>query len=271
MDKLIHTETEAVNRIQIRHHRADMEDESSKAATGPATMKSKAGPMEPTVSFAFHLILFLRVSPTYRFIAAGNDVEMGQYNTQSGGYGQPAGHDPNTILNACRDIDRGIDNIERNVDRIRVLQQKSLNDTESGDNTQINKELDILSADTKTLFLDSVARLKRIKQQREAGDPRNVAQVGKVDRKLKSAINQYQQVESEYRRNLQEQMERQYRIIQPQATDAEVKEACQNSSNQQMFRQAVSFSRLRLNDFTDKCLAVAIGSTRSISISSPCC
>ncbi len=248
MDKLIRTQPEAVNPIRIRLHKTDMGDELSKLDTEMGTMKSKAGPMDLTVSSAFHLmslsfrstihlIQVLILIYTDRVIVAGNDVEMSQYNTQAGG--QPSGRDPNAILNACRDIDRSLDTIEQNLHRIRALQQQSLANPDGGEGSQTVRALDNLNSDTMTLYFNLVARIKGIKQQREVGDPKNVAQVGKVDRKLKSAINQYQQVESQYRKNLQEQMERQFRIIQPNATEAEVREACQDSSNQQMFRQAV--------------------------------
>ena len=158
-----------------------------------------------------------------------------------------AGRDPNAILNECRDIDRGVDSIERNLERLRFLQQRALDDPDASQGTQTNRELDILSSETMTLYRNFAARVKGIKQQRESGDPRNAPQVGKVDRKLKTAINQYQQVERDFRRKLQAQMERQYRIVRPDASDAEVREACEDTSNNQVFSQAVSTS-LCLNE-----------------------
>lgn len=151
-----------------------------------------------------------------------------------------AGRDPNAILNECRDIDRGIDSIERNLERLRFLQQRALDDPDASQGTQTNRELDTLSSETMTLYRNFAARIKGIKQQRESGDPRNAPQVGKVDRKLKTAINQYQQVERDFRRKLQAQMERQYRIVRPDASDAEVREACEDTSNNQVFSQAVT-------------------------------
>lgn len=153
-----------------------------------------------------------------------------------------AGRDANAILNECRDIDRGIDSIERNLDRLRFLQLRALDDPDASQGTQTNRELDTLSSETMTLYRNFAARIKGIKQLRESGDPRNAPQVGKVDRKLKTAINQYQQVERDFRKKLQAQMERQYRIVRPDASDAEVREACEDTSNNQVFSQAVSIS-----------------------------
>lgn len=158
--------------------------------------------------------------------------------------GQPASRDPNAILNECRDIDRGIDSIERNLERLRFLQTRAIDDPDASQGTQTNREIDSLGSETMTLYRNFGARIKAIKQQRESGEPRNKPQVGKVDRKLKTAINEYQQVETDFRKKLSEQMARQYRIVKPDATESEVREAIEDTSNNQVFSQAVSFSPL---------------------------
>lgn len=153
--------------------------------------------------------------------------------------GASAGRDPNAILNECREIDRGVDSIERNLERLRFLQQRAIDDTDASQNTTTNRELDALSSETMTLYRNFGHRLKVIKGIKESGDPRNSPQVGRVDRKLKTAINDYQQVDSEFRKKLSAQMERQYRIVRPDASDAEVREAIEDTSNNQVFSQAV--------------------------------
>ena len=160
-------------------------------------------------------------------------------NGQTGAYGAQPSRDPNAILNECRDIDRGIDSIQRNLERLSFLQQRAIDDPDASQNTQTNRELDSLSSDTMTLYRSFAARIKTIKSQKESGDPRNKPQVGLVDRKLKTAINEYQTVESDFRHKLAAQMERQYRIVRPDASDQEVQEAIQDTSNNQVFSQAV--------------------------------
>ena len=151
--------------------------------------------------------------------------------------------DPNAILNECRDIDRGIDSIQRNLERLRFLQQRAIDDPDASQGTQTNRELDSLSSDTMTLYRSFAARIRAIKQQKESGDPRNKPQVGLVDRKLKTAINEYQQVDRDFRHKLSAQMARQYRIVRPEASDQEVQEAIQDTSNTQVFSQAVCWLR----------------------------
>lgn len=175
----------------------------------------------------------------------GNDVEMTPMN------GSAASRDPNAILNECREIDRGIDSIERNLERLRFLQQRAIDDIDASQNTATNRELDSLSSDTMTLYRNFGHRLKLIKGMKESGDPRNSPQVGRVDRKLKTAINEYQQVDSEFRKKLSAQMERQYRIVRPDASDQEVREAVEDTSRGQVFSQAVC-----LHNFTNIYLSI---------------
>ena len=163
----------------------------------------------------------------------------------------PASRDPNAILNECRDIDRGIDSIQRNLERLRFLQERAINDPDASQATATNRELDSLSSDTMTLYRSFAARIKSMKQQKESGDPRNSPQVGLVDRKLKAAIHEYQQVDRDFRHKLSAQMERQYRIVRPDASDQEVREAVEDTSNNQVFSQAV---RPSLFHISNKCM-----------------
>ncbi|KAL8773724.1 MAG: hypothetical protein Q9209_001492 [Squamulea sp. 1 TL-2023] len=169
----------------------------------------------------------------------GNDVEMTPMNGNAGS------RDPNAILNECREIDRGIDSIERNLERLRFLQNRAIDDVDASQNTATNRELDSLSSETMTLYRNFGHRLKLIKGMKESGDPRNSPQVGRVDRKLKNAINEYQQVDSEFRKKLSAQMERQYRIVRPDASDQEVREAIEDTSRGQVFSQALMQSNRR--------------------------
>ena len=161
-------------------------------------------------------------------------MEMTSVNGQSA-----VSRDPNAILNECREIDRGVDVIERNLERIRFLQQRAIDDPDASQGTTTNRELDALSSETMSQYRNFGQRLKTIKGMKASGDPRNAPQVGRVDRKLKAAINEYQQNESEFRKKLGTQMERQYRIVRPDATDQEVREAVEDTTNNQVFSQAV--------------------------------
>ena len=163
------------------------------------------------------------------------------------GAGAAGGRDPDHILNECRAIDRAIDDIEQELQRLDGVQQRYLADTNTSRESPLGREVDRLSQNIMTEYRGLVDRVRNIKSDRESGNPRNAPQVGKVDRRLKTTINRSQQLERDFRRRAQEQIARQYRIVRPDASDAEVQEAVEDTSNQQVFSQAVCTQTLTLS------------------------
>ncbi len=144
------------------------------------------------------------------------------------------GADPNAILNECREVDRALDELDgqlANLERT-FKQVLARPDMPSG-------EINQLSSQVMTSYRALVTRVKNIKSKPESGNPRNAPQVGKVDRRLKTTINRYQTLEAEFRRDSQAAAERQYRIVRPDATDEEVREAVADPEAP-IFQQAVS-------------------------------
>ena len=170
-------------------------------------------------------------------VGQGQNVEMASLAQNGSQFGR--GSDPNAILNECREIDKGIDEIKASLANLATLQNRSLIETDSSAQSQTNRQLDAISSETMGMYRNFAGRIKAIKQQRESGTPKNAPQVGKVDRKLKAAIQEYQSMDSQYRKKLQEQMARQYRIVRPDASEAEVREAVEDTSSQQVFSQAL--------------------------------
>lgn len=148
-------------------------------------------------------------------------------------YGGGAPADPNAILNECREVDRALDQLDDQLGQLeRVFRQVLARpDMPSG-------EITALSSQIMTAYRGLVTRVKNIKSKHESGSPRNAPQVGKVDRRLKATINRYQTLEADFRRDSQAAAERQYRIVRPDATDAEVREAV-SDPDAPIFQQAV--------------------------------
>ncbi len=192
-----------------------------------------------TVSIAIGAYKFKPVTKS----VAGANVEMEPLAPNGSSFGRQ--QDPNTILNECKDIDKGIDIIEKNLEELKFLQQRSLDDPDSSAQSNSNRQLDDMSSRTMTLYREFAGRIRAIKQQPDSGSPRNAPQVGKVDRRLKAAIHQYQKVESDFRGKLRYQMARQYRIVNPNASQAEVDKIVSDTSNQQIFSQALMQSDRR--------------------------
>ncbi|KAI7180770.1 hypothetical protein KC331_g5951 [Hortaea werneckii] len=90
-----------------------------------------------------------------------------------------------------------------------------------------------------TGFRGLADRVRRIKGQPDASNPRNQAQVEALDRRIRRSINAFQQTESQFRREVQEQQRRQYLIVRPDATEQELQEATEAGGDQQIFQQAL--------------------------------
>jgi len=169
---------------------------------------------------------------------AGQNVEMEPLAQNGSQFGRQT--DPNAILNSCRDIDRGIQEVKSAINALRGPQQRALDDP--GANS--SKELDYATSEIMAMFRNLTGKVKDIKQKPESGSPRNSPQVGKVDRDLKKTREEYLQMDAEFNRKVKDQAARQYRIVRPDATEQEVRQAVEDP-NQQMFSQALMQSDRR--------------------------
>lgn len=180
---------------------------------------------------------------------------------------------PNAILNECREIDRGIDGIETKIDSLDKVLKRSLNDVESSMQSVTNTQIDDMSSAIMSMYREYAGRIKAIKQLPESANSRNAPQVGKVQRRLKATLNKYQDVERQSRRKLQDQMKRQYRIANPEASEAEVEAAAEDTSNQQVFSQALMQSnrsgqaRTALSEVEDRHRAIQKIESQMIELS----
>lgn len=228
----VHKVVTANNRVATASNKVVTASSSSSLPTVATLAATTSHPTEAmAVSTATHL------QSTVRLIRpkAGSNVEMAPLTHNAGSMGS----DPNTILNECRDIDRGVDKIERNLEQLRMLQQRTLDDADSSSSSSANQQLDSLSSETMSMYRDLTERVRTVKSNPDSRTPKNNPQVGRVDRRLKQAIQQYQQVESQFRKKTQDQMARQYRIVRPDASEQEVRAAVEDTSNNQIFSQAL--------------------------------
>ncbi|TID22808.1 putative snare domain-containing protein [Venturia nashicola] len=173
-----------------------------------------------------------QIPPGGRYGGPQPEVEMQSYNDAQGGGHSGGRTDGPDILDQCRAIDKAVDDLDSQLLDLQGLHSRVLNDRAS------NTEVDRRNAEIMAAYRNLGDKLKKVKSNRESGSPRNAPQVGRVDRKLKKAINDYQRVESDFRKQMQEQQARQYRIVRPDASDAEVQDAVEEP-NAQIFQQAL--------------------------------
>ncbi|KAH9180591.1 syntaxin [Lactarius sanguifluus] len=112
---------------------------------------------------------------------------------------------------------------------------------ETARNTQ---QLEELVNETSALSATLKRRVKAL--ERQGGSPRE-AQIKKqqtalVKSKFVEAIQNYQQVEQQYRQKYKQRMERQFKIVKPDATPEEVRAVVEDDQGGQIFSQALMSS-----------------------------
>lgn len=152
----------------------------------------------------------------------------------------PVQRDPNAILNDCREIGRAIDDLESRLTDLERLQRGF-----TSNNGVTTKEIDDMSVDMMTVYRALTDRVRRIKSNPDASQPRNRSQVEVLDRRIRKSINTFQQSEARFRKDVQEQQRRQYLIVNPDATEQEIQEATQDGGDTQIFQQALLNSNRR--------------------------
>jgi syntaxin 1B/2/3 len=150
-----------------------------------------------------------------------------------------AGGNPNQILNDCRAIDESLDQLEYALQDLEQSQRSFISNA-NGSTAAIDSQ----AAEIMSQYRSLTERVRKVKSSPVSGDPRNAPQVGKVDRRLKKAIQEYQRQDSDFRKQVTDQQMRQYRIVRPDATDEEVRDAVGEGSGQ-IFQQALMQSDRR--------------------------
>ncbi|KAI2603784.1 t-SNARE [Hypoxylon fragiforme] len=168
-----------------------------------------------------------------------NNVEMALLADQGHSFGSPK-----NVLNEVSEINRGIDMIDQNLDQLRMLQQRALDDADASATSNTNRQLDALSSETMAHYRALTDRVRQLKSNPES-QQKYTQQVRRVDTRLKDAIRAYQGVESAFRKKTQEQMARQYRIVRPDADEEEVRAAVEDQTGGQVFQQALMQSNRR--------------------------
>ncbi|KAF8429292.1 t-SNARE [Tirmania nivea] len=173
---------------------------------------------------------------------AGNpDMEAQPFVQRQHQFGNLDFHD---FLSQVTAIENNISNLSQNVTRIAGLHNQTLQsyDTGSASSAQLTAQLESLVAETSLLnshIRDEIKFLER--DSKFPGDPQGMPKRQQVDKLKKSfdhELKNYQLMESQYRGQYRAQMERQYRIVRPDATQEEVDQAVE-SGETQVFSQAI--------------------------------
>ncbi|KAF2823381.1 t-SNARE [Ophiobolus disseminans] len=171
------------------------------------------------------------------YVARGEAVELGQM-----GYSDrptPKHLNVDEVRNLSKALEQEIDKLDGELDTLERAFRQSLARPDMP-----SHEIESQSTRIMATYRALVGDVKKLKTQPEAGNPMASQHVGKTDRKLKATMQKYQTLEASFRRESQQAAERQYRIVRPDATDAEVREAV-SDPNAPIFQQALLSSDRR--------------------------
>ncbi|KAK9898317.1 t-SNARE [Cystobasidium minutum MCA 4210] len=183
------------------------------------------------------------------------DGQQQQYQQpQQQGYanGNAGGNDMNAFFGEIDNISSELDTLKRNIDRIGNLHNTVLNSTVNEQRQeQAQSELTQLTQETSRLTNNLKFRIKNLSEQNDKipSVPGNESdkntrrmQVAAQKKKFMDLIQEYRLVEQKSRERYRSRMERQYKIVKPDATEAEIKQAIETDQGTQVFANALTQS-----------------------------
>lgn len=177
------------------------------------------------------------------------------YNQQS--YGQQQQYNPNVQQNVemtqvnpdningffdeVSSISDVIRQIKSNISRIDEFHSRSLGTINEDEATK--RQLDSIIVETRQLLVKVKDRIKKIEVSNLKASPADLTvrkqQTGNLRQKFMDTLQEYQQVEFQNRQKFRERMERQYKIVKPNATQDEIDSALDNDDGGQIFAQSL--------------------------------
>ncbi|KAG8936578.1 Plasma membrane t-SNARE, secretory vesicle fusion [Tulasnella sp. 419] len=165
----------------------------------------------------------------------GDNYAMNQYGGNGGGNDMSAFYEE---ISAIQDQLRTFND---NVARIGDLHSRSLNNIDDVAAQNNAAQLDALVEDTRALSGELKRRIKDLERKGGSGRDGQIRkqQTGLVKSKFVEAIQSYQEVEKNYRTKYKARMERQFKIVKPDATPEEVRAVVNDEQGGQIFAQAL--------------------------------
>ncbi|KAF9453240.1 t-SNARE [Macrolepiota fuliginosa MF-IS2] len=153
--------------------------------------------------------------------------------------------DMSSFYNEIGSIQDMLKTFNDNISRIGDLHSRSLNNMDDAAAQRNASQLDELIEDTSALSNQLKRRIKALEAQPASGRDAQIRrqQTALVKSKFVEAIQNYQQVEQQFRTKYKQRMERQYKIVKPDATPEEVRAVVNDTNNDQIFSQALMSSR----------------------------
>ncbi|KAI0006092.1 t-SNARE [Russula compacta] len=181
---------------------------------------------------------------------ATGEYEMAGVRTQdqiTNGAGVSSPDGMTRFYNQISNIQDELRRFDANVSRIADLHSRSLNNTDEALSQQNAAALDALVEETRALSNQIKSQIQELEKESvpQGQDPRiRRNQTSLVRSKFIEALQNYQQVEQQYRQRYRERVERQFKIVKPDATAEEVTAVVQSDQGAggQIFAKALTSS-----------------------------
>jgi len=170
-----------------------------------------------------------------------SSYEMSSVRDSATNLGGPATGDMTAFYAEISSIQDSLRTFNDNVNRISDLHSRSLNSMDDAATQRITSQLNELVADTSALSATLKRRIKALEKQGGSGRDGQIRkqQTALVKAKFVEAIQNYQTVEQQYRQKYKQRMERQFKIVKPDASPEEVKAVVNDEQGGQIFSQAL--------------------------------
>jgi syntaxin 1B/2/3 len=143
---------------------------------------------------------------------------------------------------------RTIERIQKQMERIRSLQSRILNSTTTDESDHYTTQLDQLTDETSAMLQSVRKTLKQMSAETSKLPPgaeqhSRKGQQGSLAKKLMSVAEEYQQLQTSFKQRYKQRMEREIRIAQPNATEADIQRAIENPQQGSAFASQLMSSR----------------------------
>ena len=146
---------------------------------------------------------------------------------------------PQQLLETCRMLKAKMADLGREIEELsrKHAQAKDVTDATN----PALQGIDTLTNKIMSNFRELAPQMQRLKGKINAGNDMVSGQIGLLTTTMNSLKQNFDRADMQYRKDLREQLKRQYRIVRPEATEAEAEEAA-SEQNAQIFSQAVSLN-----------------------------
>jgi syntaxin 1B/2/3 len=153
----------------------------------------------------------------------------------------PSAGDMGSFYAEISAIQESIKQFNDNVGRIGDLHSRSLNNMDDAAAQRNHAQLEGLVEETSSLSAALKRRIKSLERQGGTGRDGQIRkqQTALVKSKFVEAIQSYQTVEQQYRSKYKQRLERQFKIVKPDATPEEVRAVVSDDQGGQIFSQAL--------------------------------